>query len=272
VAALLTAGSPADIILADITKDTMRAAFAAYAATHEAPSIRRAWSTWNARRQCLRELASHPTLTHQVLDRLPAGHTTNYVRGLLVEHGALPSRDERLARSTLDGTPSASNSHLLDTHRYQLADANYVVAHSIWIAGCQRSNTRRSPRSTSLMMLDGTSPIRSDRSVLLSVTSAVTLTTESRGSPVATAGRNTLPGIAAKAVFEVITAAITVARRLALYGSDWITRTGRRLAGRLPDGAPRSAQWSSARLITTRRPLHPIPGVRRLRRRPPFRQ
>ncbi len=92
------------------------------------------------------------------------------------------------------------------------------------------------------MMLVGTSPIRAARSVLFSVTSAVTFTTESRGSPVATAGRNTLPGIAAKAVFDVITALSTVARRLALYGSDWTTSTGRRLAGLLPDGAPKSAQ------------------------------
>ncbi|BAQ06040.1 hypothetical protein KURONO_2244 [Mycobacterium tuberculosis str. Kurono] len=45
------------------------------------------------------------------------------------------------------------------------------------------------------------------------------------------AGKNTLPGIAASAVLDVITAAITVARRLALYGSDWITSTGRRFAG-----------------------------------------
>ena len=46
----------------------------------------------------LRELARHPTLTHEVLDQLPAGRTTNYMRSLLVEHAALPSRDERLAR------------------------------------------------------------------------------------------------------------------------------------------------------------------------------
>ena len=47
VAALLTGGRPADIVLTDITKNTMRAAFAAYAATHEPASIRRCWSTWN---------------------------------------------------------------------------------------------------------------------------------------------------------------------------------------------------------------------------------
>jgi hypothetical protein len=36
------------------------------------------------------------------------------------------------------------------------------------------------------------------------------------GRPEATAGRNTLPGIAARAVFEVMTAAMVVLRRLAL--------------------------------------------------------
>jgi hypothetical protein len=46
----------------------------------------------------LRDLARHPTLTHEVIDQLPAGRTTDYMRNLLVEHDALPSRDERLAR------------------------------------------------------------------------------------------------------------------------------------------------------------------------------
>jgi hypothetical protein len=46
----------------------------------------------------LRELARHPTLTHEVFDQLPPGRTTDYMRSLLVEHGVLPSRDERLAR------------------------------------------------------------------------------------------------------------------------------------------------------------------------------
>jgi hypothetical protein len=44
----------------------------------------------------------------------------------------------------------------------------------------------------------------------------VTLTTESRGSPLAVAGTNTLPGIAASAVLEVSTTAITVDSALAL--------------------------------------------------------
>ena len=47
VADLLTLGCSADVALTDITKDTMRAAFAGYAANHEPASIRRCWSTWN---------------------------------------------------------------------------------------------------------------------------------------------------------------------------------------------------------------------------------
>lgn len=40
----------------------------------------------------------HPTPTHDALDQLPPGRTTNYIRSLLVEHGVIPSRDERLAQ------------------------------------------------------------------------------------------------------------------------------------------------------------------------------
>ncbi len=47
VANLLTAGRPRDLTSTDITKDTMRAAFAAYASAHKPASIRRCWSTWN---------------------------------------------------------------------------------------------------------------------------------------------------------------------------------------------------------------------------------
>ena len=47
VADLLASGDPAGVALIDITKNTMRAAFAGYASTHEPASIRRCWSTWN---------------------------------------------------------------------------------------------------------------------------------------------------------------------------------------------------------------------------------
>ena len=47
IATLVTDGNPARLTVADITKDSMRHAFAAYARDHEAASIRRCWSTWN---------------------------------------------------------------------------------------------------------------------------------------------------------------------------------------------------------------------------------
>ncbi|GAA4289132.1 Fis family transcriptional regulator [Georgenia daeguensis] len=48
----------------------------------------------------LQHLAVAPAITHEALDQLPASRTRDYVRGLLVEHGALPRRDELLARFT----------------------------------------------------------------------------------------------------------------------------------------------------------------------------
>ncbi len=79
-----------------------------------------------------------------------------------------------------------------------------------------RLRTRRRPRSTSCKSAGGVWPACSVKSDLFNVTRAVTFTTESRGKPVAPAGRNTLPGRAAKAVFDVMTAARTVASRLPL--------------------------------------------------------
>ena len=47
IAFLVTHSSPGRLTVADITKDSMRQAFAAYAQDREAASIRRCWSTWN---------------------------------------------------------------------------------------------------------------------------------------------------------------------------------------------------------------------------------
>jgi integrase/recombinase XerC len=47
IASLVTGGNPARMNVVDITKGSMRAAFATYAQDHEAASIRRCWSTWN---------------------------------------------------------------------------------------------------------------------------------------------------------------------------------------------------------------------------------
>lgn len=47
IASIITDCQPAGMTVADITRDSMRSAFAAYAADHEAASIRRCWSSWN---------------------------------------------------------------------------------------------------------------------------------------------------------------------------------------------------------------------------------
>jgi integrase/recombinase XerC len=47
IATLVAGGDPARMAIADITKESMRAAFATYAQDHESASIRRCWSTWN---------------------------------------------------------------------------------------------------------------------------------------------------------------------------------------------------------------------------------
>lgn len=47
IASVVTRGGSGLLAVADITKDSMRHAFAVYASSHEAASIRRCWSTWN---------------------------------------------------------------------------------------------------------------------------------------------------------------------------------------------------------------------------------
>ncbi|THE17688.1 Fis family transcriptional regulator [Kocuria rosea] len=46
----------------------------------------------------LTDLATTPIITHEALDELPASRTRDYVRSLLVAHGALPARDELIVR------------------------------------------------------------------------------------------------------------------------------------------------------------------------------
>ncbi|WP_245827727.1 Fis family transcriptional regulator [Sinomonas mesophila] len=46
----------------------------------------------------LQRLAHTPAVTHETLDQLPNSRTREYVRGLLVEHGVIPRRDELRAR------------------------------------------------------------------------------------------------------------------------------------------------------------------------------
>lgn len=46
----------------------------------------------------LRDLVAQPEITHERLDDLPSSRTRDHVRGLLVEHGVLPHRDELKVR------------------------------------------------------------------------------------------------------------------------------------------------------------------------------
>ena len=87
--------------------------------------------------------------------------------------------------------------------------------------------TRRSPRSTSSMRDAGRCPAWESRSVLSSVTKAVTLTTESRGSPDAAAGRIRCPASRPGRVGGDH-GSHGGAKAAGVERMDWITRTGRR--------------------------------------------
>ncbi len=47
-----------------------------------------------------KELRGHGSVTHELLDTLPPSRTRDYVRGLLVEHGALPATTSTAIAST----------------------------------------------------------------------------------------------------------------------------------------------------------------------------
>lgn len=70
----------------------------------------------------LKDLATHPTVTHEGFDELPPSRTRDYVRGLLVEHGVLPRRDEikvlyeRWALAALDRLTDEQNRAIIDRY------------------------------------------------------------------------------------------------------------------------------------------------------------
>lgn len=59
----------------------------------------------------LQQLAATPVITHASLDELPPSPTREYVRSLLVEHAALPRRDELNAPIHRLGRPSPRPDH-----------------------------------------------------------------------------------------------------------------------------------------------------------------
>jgi hypothetical protein len=57
----------------------------------------------------LTQLAVAPEISHASLDQLPVSRTRDYVRGLLVERGALPRRDEPPGMKTGRGEHSSAS-------------------------------------------------------------------------------------------------------------------------------------------------------------------
>ncbi|HEY0249073.1 MAG TPA: Fis family transcriptional regulator [Gryllotalpicola sp.] len=67
----------------------------------------------------LRTLAAQTETTHEKIDELPRSNTREHVRALLVEHGVIPARDDRLARfeawalAAFDRLPAEHNRALI---------------------------------------------------------------------------------------------------------------------------------------------------------------
>ncbi len=57
----------------------------------------------------LQNLAIAPLITHEAFDALPKSHTRDFVRGLLVEHGALPPDATSTVPATRSGQRRRSN-------------------------------------------------------------------------------------------------------------------------------------------------------------------
>lgn len=87
----------------------------------ERPATLAAWLDKSSAPQILRDLAGH-TLTHEVLDGLPAGKTVEHLRSILVATEILPARDEHMVRlerwitRTIADRADPDEQHLL--HRY----------------------------------------------------------------------------------------------------------------------------------------------------------
>jgi hypothetical protein len=91
-----------DQLLTNLDTGVMAAELAPVAAALKSMKRSNSGVTWIRQRHVsafLKDLATAPTITHEKLDELPGpDRTRNYIRGLLVEHGALPHRDELAVR------------------------------------------------------------------------------------------------------------------------------------------------------------------------------
>lgn len=85
---------------ADETIAEQLAPVAAALKAMERPSSGVTWIRQPHVRDALAQLVGNGRISHPELDRLPAGRTRDYIRGLLVEHGVLEPRDELIVRFT----------------------------------------------------------------------------------------------------------------------------------------------------------------------------
>jgi site-specific recombinase XerD len=98
-----TADAVADLQVDELTKDSMRTAFAAYADTHSAASIRRCWSTWNTLCTFLftaelidanpMPLIGRPKVPKTLPKSYPARAVTDLIAAIDGDHGSTRSSD-----------------------------------------------------------------------------------------------------------------------------------------------------------------------------------
>ncbi|WP_236945040.1 Fis family transcriptional regulator [Kocuria flava] len=90
-----------DRLLADPRTDRIRPALLPVATALKTMTRPNSGLTWLHQPHVtafLTGLATAPAITHEALDELPASRTREYVRALLLAHGALPIRDELVVR------------------------------------------------------------------------------------------------------------------------------------------------------------------------------
>lgn len=111
-----SADTVSDLHIHELTKDRLRSAFAAYADTHSAASIRRCWSTWNTLCTYLftaelldanpMPLIGRPKVPKSLPKSYPASAVTDVVAAIDADHGSTrasdwPERDRAIVFTSL---------------------------------------------------------------------------------------------------------------------------------------------------------------------------
>ena len=152
--ATLVTGDPARLGVADITQDSMRTAFAAYARDHEAASIRRCWSTWNVLCTFLytgevlaanpMQLVGRPKLAKPVLKALPRTAVEALLETAAQDHASQrqidwAERDLALILTALLAGLRAEELRLADVGDIRTTDDGAAVIHVKGKGGKDRS-------------------------------------------------------------------------------------------------------------------------------------